>query len=55
MIALSTLRALGIERVIACDVDDGKFTAARAAGARETVNSRDAQAATAQIQKISEG
>ena len=55
MIALSTLRALGIERVIACDVDDGKLAAARAAGARETVNSRDAQAAIAQIQKISAG
>jgi D-arabinose 1-dehydrogenase-like Zn-dependent alcohol dehydrogenase len=55
LIALSTLRALGIERAIACDVDDGKFPAARAAGARETVNSRDQQAAIAQIQKISAG
>jgi D-arabinose 1-dehydrogenase-like Zn-dependent alcohol dehydrogenase len=53
LIALSILRALGIERVIACDVDDGKFAAARAAGARETVNSRDHAAAVAQIQKIS--
>jgi D-arabinose 1-dehydrogenase-like Zn-dependent alcohol dehydrogenase len=55
MIALSTLRALGIERVIACDVDDGKFPAARAAGARETVNSRDQQAAIAEIQRLSGG
>ena len=55
LIALSILRALGIERVIACDVDDGKFAAARAAGARETVNSRDEQAAVAQIQEISAG
>jgi D-arabinose 1-dehydrogenase-like Zn-dependent alcohol dehydrogenase len=55
LIALSILRALGIERVIACDVDDGKFAAARAAGARETVNSRDHQAAVGQIQKISGG
>jgi D-arabinose 1-dehydrogenase-like Zn-dependent alcohol dehydrogenase len=55
LIALSILRALGIEQVIACDVDDGKFPAARAAGARETVNSRDQQAAIAQIQKISSG
>src|SRR5262245_10772058 len=55
LIALSILRALGIERVIACDVDDGKFAAARAGGARETVNSRDQQAAVAQIQKISGG
>jgi D-arabinose 1-dehydrogenase-like Zn-dependent alcohol dehydrogenase len=55
MIALSTLRALGIERVIACDVDDGKLAAARAAGARETVNSRDGQVAIAAIQKLSGG
>jgi len=55
LIALSILRALGIERVIACDVDDGKFPAARAAGACETVNSRDQEAAIAQIQKISAG
>jgi D-arabinose 1-dehydrogenase-like Zn-dependent alcohol dehydrogenase len=55
LIALSTLRALGTERVIACDIDEAKFAAARAAGARETVNSRDAQAALAQIQKISGG
>jgi D-arabinose 1-dehydrogenase-like Zn-dependent alcohol dehydrogenase len=55
LIALATLRALGIERVIACDIDEAKFAAARAAGARETVNSRDAQAALAQIQKISGG
>ena len=55
LIALSVLRALGIERVIACDVDDSKFAAARAAGARETVNSRDHQGAVAQIQKTSGG
>jgi D-arabinose 1-dehydrogenase-like Zn-dependent alcohol dehydrogenase len=55
MIALSTLRALGIGRVIACDVDDGKLAAARAAGARETVNSRDGAAAAAQIQKLAGG
>jgi D-arabinose 1-dehydrogenase-like Zn-dependent alcohol dehydrogenase len=55
LIALAILRALGIERVIACDIDDGKFAAARDAGARETVNPRDAQAALAQIQKISGG
>ena len=55
MIALSTLRALGIERVIACDVDDGKLAAARAAGARATVNSRDAQTAVGEIQKLADG
>ena len=53
LIALSALRALGIERVIACDVDESKFTAARAAGAAETVNSRDQQSALAAIQKTS--
>ena len=55
LIALAILRALGIERVIACDVDEGKFAAARAAGARETVNSREQQPALAQIQKLSGG
>jgi D-arabinose 1-dehydrogenase-like Zn-dependent alcohol dehydrogenase len=55
MIALSTLRALGIERVIACDIDDAKLAAAREAGARETVSSRDATAALAALQKISGG
>jgi D-arabinose 1-dehydrogenase-like Zn-dependent alcohol dehydrogenase len=55
LIALSTLRALGFERVIACDVDGAKFDAARAMGAHETVNSRDAAAALAQVQKISGG
>ncbi len=55
LIALSCLRALGIERVIACDIDDGKLAAARASGARETVNSRDAQTALGAIQSISSG
>jgi D-arabinose 1-dehydrogenase-like Zn-dependent alcohol dehydrogenase len=55
LIAISTLRALGIERVIACDVDEAKFTAATAAGARETVSSRDAATALAQIQKSAGG
>jgi D-arabinose 1-dehydrogenase-like Zn-dependent alcohol dehydrogenase len=55
LIALSTLRALGIECVIACDVDDRKLAAARAAGARETVNSRDALAAVSELRRISGG
>jgi len=55
LIALSILRALGLERVIACDVDEGKFAAARAAGARETVSSREAQAAVGEIQRLSGG
>jgi D-arabinose 1-dehydrogenase-like Zn-dependent alcohol dehydrogenase len=53
LIALSCLRALGIERVIACDVDESKFAAARAMGASETVSSRDVAAAVAQIQTVS--
>ncbi len=55
LIAVSTLRALGFERVIACDVDEAKFPAARAAGATETVNSRDRDPALAAIQKASGG
>ncbi|MFO1361294.1 MAG: alcohol dehydrogenase [Burkholderiales bacterium] len=55
LIALSTLRALGIGRVIACDVDESKFPAARAAGAAETVHSRDHAAALAAIQRASGG
>jgi D-arabinose 1-dehydrogenase-like Zn-dependent alcohol dehydrogenase len=53
LIALSTLRALGIERVIACDVDESKFAAARAAGAKETVNSHDLPTALGHIHKVS--
>jgi D-arabinose 1-dehydrogenase-like Zn-dependent alcohol dehydrogenase len=55
LIAISTLQALGIERVIACDVDDAKLAAARAQGAREGVNARDAQSALSRIQSISAG
>jgi D-arabinose 1-dehydrogenase-like Zn-dependent alcohol dehydrogenase len=53
LIALSTLRALGIERVIACDVDESKFPAAKAAGARETVNSHDLPSALGHIHQLS--
>lgn len=55
LIALSTLRALGIERVVACDVDASKFAAARSLGAAETVESRDAAAAAARIQALCGG
>jgi alcohol dehydrogenase, propanol-preferring len=55
LIALSTLRALEIERVIACDIDDGKLAAARGYGARETVNTRDAEAGLARIKELSGG
>ena len=55
LIALSTLRALGIERVIACDIDEAKLASAREAGALETVNSRAGEEALARIQSISAG
>ena len=54
MIALSTLAALGITNVIACDIDDGKLEHARKQGAKATVNTRNADAA-AQIATISGG
>ena len=38
LMALAVLRGLGHDRVIACDVDDGKLAAARERGAKETCN-----------------
>lgn len=35
---ISILQALGQERIIACDIDDGKLAAAREQGAQKTVN-----------------
>jgi D-arabinose 1-dehydrogenase-like Zn-dependent alcohol dehydrogenase len=55
LIALSTLRALEIKRVIACDIDDAKLVAARGYGAQETVNTRDAEAGLARIKELSGG
>ena len=52
--AISVLRALGHERIIAVDIDPAKFDAARAAGASASVNGRDAQAAE-QIRTIAGG
>ena len=52
--AIAMLRALGHERVVAVDIDSGKFEAARAAGAAATVNARDADAAQ-QVQRIAGG
>ena len=52
--AISILRALGHERIIAIDIDPAKFDAARAAGAAATVNGRDEQAAV-QIRHIAGG
>jgi len=53
--ALSILHAFGFGRVIACDVAGDKLAAARALGARETVDSRDEKSALARLQAISDG
>lgn len=54
MIALSTLAALGISKVIACDIDDAKLAQAKSLGAAEVVNTRSDDA-VAQIAKLSGG
>ncbi len=54
MVALSTMAALGIKNVIACDIDSSKLEHAKALGAAAVVNTKDADAA-AQIAKISGG
>lgn len=38
--AIGMLRALGHERIVSVDIDDGKLNAAEAAGASDTLNSR---------------
>ena len=38
LMALAVLRGLAHDRVVACDIDDAKLAAARAAGVRETCN-----------------
>jgi D-arabinose 1-dehydrogenase-like Zn-dependent alcohol dehydrogenase len=43
--AIGILRALGHQRIVAVDIDSSKLSAAEAAGAAVTVNSRDADAA----------
>jgi D-arabinose 1-dehydrogenase-like Zn-dependent alcohol dehydrogenase len=45
MIALSILKAKGIRNVIACDVDDEKLAAAKKLGAKQTLNTREPDAA----------
>ena len=42
--AIGMLRALGHERIVSIDIDDGKLSAAAAAGAAATVNSRKSDA-----------
>jgi len=51
---IGMLRALGHERIVAVDIDSGKFAAARDAGAAATVNGRDADAAQ-QLQQAAGG
>lgn len=47
LMAIGMLRALGHERIVAIDIDEAKFAAARDAGAAATVNGRDPEAAKA--------
>ena len=41
LMAVAMLRALGHERIVSCDIDSGKYAAAKAAGAAETMNPAD--------------
>jgi D-arabinose 1-dehydrogenase-like Zn-dependent alcohol dehydrogenase len=45
LIALSVLRARGVKRIVACDIDDAKLAAAARLGAKRTVNTRSVGAA----------
>jgi D-arabinose 1-dehydrogenase-like Zn-dependent alcohol dehydrogenase len=42
LMAVAMLRALGHERIVSCDIDPGKYAAAKAAGAAEIMNPADA-------------
>jgi len=42
LMAIAMLHALGHERIVCCDIDQGKYAAAKAAGAMETMNPADA-------------
>ena len=44
LIGISILRARGVKNVVACDIDEAKLAAAGKMGARETVNTRGADA-----------
>ena len=50
--AVQLLRVLAPVRIVAADVDDGKLQQAKALGADEVVNNRNADAAAEQIRKI---
>lgn len=45
MVAISILKAKGIRNVIGCDVDDSKLAAAKKLGAKQTLNTREPDAA----------
>jgi D-arabinose 1-dehydrogenase-like Zn-dependent alcohol dehydrogenase len=45
LIAVSILRAKGAKNIVACDIDDAKLAAAAKLGAKETVNTKAADAA----------
>ena len=51
LIGVSILKAKGVKKVIACDIDDGKLAAAKKQGAMKTVNTRAAEALS-QLQGI---
>ena len=42
LMAIAMLRALGHERIVCCEIDAGKYAAAKEAGALETMNPADA-------------
>jgi D-arabinose 1-dehydrogenase-like Zn-dependent alcohol dehydrogenase len=52
LLCVSVLKAMGHSNIISVDIDAGKFPAARAAGAAETVDGRDA-GALKKLQEIS--
>ena len=54
LMSIGMLRAMGHERIVAVDIDEAKFGAARAAGAAATVNAGDPEAAE-QLQQIAGG
>jgi D-arabinose 1-dehydrogenase-like Zn-dependent alcohol dehydrogenase len=45
LIGISVLRAKGVKHIVACDIDDAKLAAAAKQGAKQTVNTRAADAA----------
>jgi D-arabinose 1-dehydrogenase-like Zn-dependent alcohol dehydrogenase len=45
LVAISVLRAKGVRNIIGCDIDETKLAAAEKLGARQTVNTRAAEAA----------